>query len=182
MTSYKNNKEIVKIDHHKIWDEVGTVYQRGFKIKEELLDKFRDVLNCECIMEKNAYRKGWLSIPFEQEGKRYFMNLTQNGEVCVGWNNLAYTEKTWDNLEVGDILINDDKYERKVLSVSDEMIFYSQVGDHNKFSDHCTRKQLQSFGWKIKNAEESDEVEVNCEGQTHTISRKSAIALNILKE
>lgn len=84
-------KYLVKIIYHKIWDENGTVYKKGYKINSVFYLHFYNSLQAEAAMEKDYYRKLWLSASLvskiamtkaeilaeAKNGRVYFMNLTQ---------------------------------------------------------------------------------------------------------
>lgn len=67
------------------------------------------------------------------------------------------TEITWDNLEVGDVLIDDDAEERKVLAVVGEIVFTSRQNDHERSENYYCQKELQEEGWTIKQPEQPKE-------------------------
>lgn len=71
------------------------------------------------------------------------------------WHQLAYAEevKSWDNLEVGDILIDQNGEERAVLGISGEDVFFSYEDDHSKVLGYGTKTILQSWGWTIRGVE-----------------------------
>lgn len=58
-------------------------------------------------------------------------------------------EKTWDTLEVGDILVDDDGDERAVLGVMGKIVFYSNL-EFNESGDWETVTALKWSGWTIK--------------------------------
>lgn len=64
------------------------------------------------------------------------------------------TEITWDNLEVGDVLIDDNGDERKVLGIAGEIVFFSSSKDFEEYGYQASRKSLQDHGWTIKQPKE----------------------------
>jgi hypothetical protein len=74
-------------------------------------------------------------------------------EVVKGW------KPSWDNLSVGNILIDDDGDERVVLGTVGEIVF-TDIGDGNKNIatdniEHSTVGYMKAQGWKIKNMEDT---------------------------
>lgn len=74
------------------------------------------------------------------------------------WPALEETElellnPSWDNLQVGDILIDDDGDEHRVLGVCGEIIFVSDSDDHRESYLYNTAYEFQQGGWTIKGSE-----------------------------
>jgi len=66
---------------------------------------------------------------------------------------LKLVEKTLENLEVGDILINKNEQAHRVLGICGELVFYSFSNDFNDPLAYRTRHYLKVRGWKIKQEE-----------------------------
>lgn len=77
-------------------------------------------------------------------------------------NNNYMTEKTWENLEVGDILIDNNNDEYKVLGICGEVIFYSiaNIFDLLGTGNYLTKRRLIELGYKIKGASEDKPKEI----------------------
>jgi hypothetical protein len=68
---------------------------------------------------------------------------------CFKDIHLDTLEKTWDNLEVGDIIVNQGE-EAKILEVLSNSFLRSNRGDFSKTGGWYTPKEAQNDGWKIK--------------------------------
>lgn len=64
------------------------------------------------------------------------------------------TEKTWENLEVGDILIDEVDREVSVLAIVGRIIFISEPDNFDESNCYYTSKELVEMGYKIKGASE----------------------------
>ena len=63
-------------------------------------------------------------------------------------------KKTWDNLQAGDILINNYGDERMVLGILIDLVFPSYINDFETTDDEFWhKKELQNGGWTIKQPE-----------------------------
>lgn len=70
----------------------------------------------------------------------------------------APEEKTWDTLQVNDVLIYNDCDERTVLGVCGRVIFYSSFLDKDTTHSFDTKETLIKWGWKIKQDTPTEEV------------------------
>jgi hypothetical protein len=70
-----------------------------------------------------------------------------------GVEDLKLVEKTLDNVEVGDMLVNKSREEHKVLGVCGEIVFLSRRQDFNDTLGCRTRHYLKVNGWKTKQEE-----------------------------
>ena len=64
------------------------------------------------------------------------------------------TEKTWDNLEFGDVLIDEVDREVSVLAIVGRIIFISEPDNFDESNCYYTSKELVEMGYKIKGASE----------------------------
>lgn len=64
-----------------------------------------------------------------------------------------FKEKTWDNLSEGDILIDNNGYEREVFGTLGRLISISNC-NKDVFCGSFTKEQLIEMGFKIKGASE----------------------------
>ena len=103
--------------------------------------------------------------------------VTSGVEICSCEHKWELVKKNWDTLAIGDVILNPYGEEKEVLGRAGKMLF---TGHNGKFTGKGTGKDYQESDWKIKDAIE-DEVEVECEGNKVKISRKSAIALGLIK-
>lgn len=85
-------------------------------------------------------------------------NCSICGVGCV--MNIRPLEKTWDNIEVGDVLKNTSGRKRWVLGVCGRAIFVSILNDPNR-SDvgYYIKEELIKIGYTIDQPEQKDEVE-----------------------
>lgn len=67
-------------------------------------------------------------------------------------------EKTWDTLQVNDVLIDDRGDEKTVVGVCGRVIFYSRYYDKDATSYFKTKETLIKDGWKIKQDTPTEEV------------------------
>lgn len=72
-------KYLVKINYHKVYGDNGTVYRKGYTINHHIYQHFYNSLQAEAAMEKDYYRKLWLSTPLSWSKSKLvvYMNLTQ---------------------------------------------------------------------------------------------------------
>lgn len=119
----------------------------------------------------------------------FFYKNNGDGDHCIHWDKLAYAENTWDNLAVGDVLIDSAGRERTILGICGSVVFYSSTRYKDMFNTNSYENDYSSLahlknnsGWTIKGGgEESDDVTVECEGEKRVISRKSAKSLGLIK-
>lgn len=64
------------------------------------------------------------------------------------------TNKTWETLSVGDILIDSNDLEVAVLAVIGRIIFISEPDNYDESNCYYTSKELIEMGYKIKGASE----------------------------
>lgn len=77
------------------------------------------------------------------------------------WTRLAPLEKTWDTLEVGDIIIHEDGSTMKVLGVLGELVFTSFWDEHDVYGFAWTVAELKGRSdLRIKGAQSDDTREV----------------------
>lgn len=84
--------------------------------------------------------------------------LNDKGEVVVQFDSGGHcnapevkrVEKTWDTLEVGDILIDDRGDERSVQATAGGLVFYSTKFDYDVSCGYQTLQEMQADGWIIK--------------------------------
>lgn len=67
---------------------------------------------------------------------------------------LTPAPKTWDTLEVGDIIVDTDGTEEKVLAVMGDVFLRSCSDDFDETQSWYTKKEVQKNGYKIKGGEE----------------------------
>jgi len=60
------------------------------------------------------------------------------------------TEITWDTLKWKDVVVDVNGIERMVLGVLNDLLFISQYTDFENHSMIITKKELQGFGYTIK--------------------------------
>ena len=99
----------------------------------------------------------------------YFHDL----DVC----DIELAPKTLDNLEVGDVVVDEDGDKLTVLGETNS--YKMTLANSKEGGADWTQEELKLCGYKPFT--ETDEVEVTVEGKTTKISRKSAIALGLLK-
>ncbi|WP_146082376.1 hypothetical protein [Rathayibacter sp. AY1C5] len=61
----------------------------------------------------------------------------------------------WDDLQVGDILVNSDGDEREVLGIAGKMIFLDN--GEGELGEWDTAKYLQNYDWTIKQGSPADD-------------------------
>lgn len=91
---------------------------------------------------------------------------------------LELVSKTLDNLEVGDILVDKDRDEKKVLGICGEVYFLSYENNFDSFGDMYTLKEIKKLGFKLKSGKSSDKtIEVSMD----EIAEKFSIPVEKLK-
>jgi len=118
------------------------------------------------IIETNG--SNWVMVE-ANNGNRFGLDSSYNKDM---WE---HAEKTWDTLEVGDVIVDKDGDERKILGVCGEAVFVSQFGDFDNFHTGIGKKELQKIGYKIKDAtEETPEytMEEACDKMGHKFKIK----------
>ena len=95
--------------------------------------------------------------------------------------NYTIKEEYMFKVKVGDEVVDRDGGHRsKVLEVGQTTFLNSKVEEFNKVDFWITFERAEELGWKIK-GQESDEVEVMCEGNKTMLSRQSAKTQGFLK-
>ncbi len=86
-----------------------------------------------------------------------FIRISDGKEHHEKWDNLAYAEKIWDNLEVGDVLISENGLNKKeVLGVCGSVVFTTRLGV-KKCCFGVDKEELIKDGWNIEGMEEEYE-------------------------
>lgn len=70
---------------------------------------------------------------------------------------LSPLEKTWETLQAGDIVIDEEGYERKVLARVDELIALSDENYHDIFNSLRVVSRIKKFGYTIKQDKPQEE-------------------------
>lgn len=81
------------------------------------------------------------------------------GSIPINWCDeelelIKPMEKTFENLEAGDVVVDTDGEEAKVIDVLPNSFLRSCWGTFDQTWGWHTKKQAQRYGWKIKGAEE----------------------------
>lgn len=74
---------------------------------------------------------------------------------------LESVRKDWDNLQVGDILVDKEENEDRVIGVCGEAIFIGYVDGSRAANYYYTAAELRKGGWTIKGAGTDDTVELS---------------------
>ena len=85
-------------------------------------------------------------------------------------------EKTWDNLEVGDVLLTEYGNGKTILGMSGKVFLLSAPDEPESYGGSWTISDMKRHGWTIKQSL-SEDVTIEIEGKKKVISRKSAEAL-----
>lgn len=82
-------------------------------------------------------------------------------------SDLELVEKTWDTLEVGDVI--ESKYTRtaRVLAVCGEAFLRSMWDDHKVASTWCAITEAKKVGWKIQQSTPSEPETIEILGKTY---------------
>lgn len=115
------------------------------------------------------YHKGQkvvISNPIVSEHKGKIITLTYpigKGWMCkenmMAWieEEISPLEKTWETLKAGDIVIDEEGYERKVLARVDELIALSDENYHDIFNSWRVVSRIKKFGYTIKQDKPQEE-------------------------
>lgn len=63
---------------------------------------------------------------------------------------ITFPVKTWDNLTIGDIIVDTDGDESEVLAVTGKVFLRSLWGNFTSASSWYTKSEAQQDGWTIK--------------------------------
>ncbi len=89
----------------------------------------------------------------------YFINERTGEMVCFFWDWLAYadTEKTWENLEVGDV-ITTRSGDKTVLGICGSLLFLSYTNDKTRpdGGPWTISRVMRQRDWKIKDTTPED--------------------------
>lgn len=80
-----------------------------------------------------------------------------------GERHLELATPSWDNLQVGDIILSDFGSEAKVLAVIGDVFLRSSWDDFDIVGYWYTTKQAQGYDCTLKGSEDEDTVEVTLE-------------------
>lgn len=89
-------------------------------------------------------------------------------------------EKTWETLQVNDVLIDRNGNERGVLGVCGRVIFLSYSINKDDFHISQIKEHLRSVGWKIKQNTPTEEVEMTVEEATKKLGELLNKTVNIV--
>ena len=139
-----------------------TTYKKGDKIK--LVKK-----GCLKYANGSIESEDWAEKAFKEVGLPYeigsvaifdkYHNVNSGIHIeesvfNFSHEHIAPVTKDWDNLEVGDVLVDEDDQESKVLEVFTNTIILSDENDFEVAGDLLTFKELEARGYKIKQPEE----------------------------
>jgi len=113
------------------------------------IDRDGDAFVCQDI--RPSYQHAEKALGYKNT---WYIKKSQDWEV----RNLKLKNKTMDNLEVGDVLVDEDGDEQKILGMCDMVYFLSRFNDFNK-ADDCPRTlaELKGMSYKLKGVEEEEE-------------------------
>ena len=81
-----------------------------------------------------------------------YAGRAKDEEEIIKEYKITFPEKTWDTLAVGDILMDDDSAERKVLAILGDVFLLSACDDFEVAGSWYTKSEAQKFGLKIKSS------------------------------
>lgn len=149
------------------------------------LIKFKDTLRVGDEVVGNLYdgtviSVGEIEFVVEENGIYKTQNWWDDNEMEI----TKAAKPSWDNLRVGDIIVdtNDDD-EAVVLVVMGDTFLKSQwksLGKLYKTGTWMTKKEAKENMRTVKSADTEDEIDITVDGKTTRISRKSAEALNLI--
>lgn len=131
------------------------------ELKFKAGQKVKVVSNSDpCIKSKQLMVGKVCEIKFIDNSDIYPYSVWNEDKSNWWWfieSDLQAVERTLDDLEVGDILVNGDE-ERKVLGLLESLIFTSDNIDFDSASSTVwTVKQLKIHGWSLKQEEQPED-------------------------
>ncbi|MDI9960697.1 MULTISPECIES: hypothetical protein [unclassified Rhodococcus (in: high G+C Gram-positive bacteria)] len=116
------------------------------------------------IARPNADQE-WLvtsvAMSFDQLGNLAKQTVTVKRDGCAeefDSSQLVLAEKGLDNLEVGDIIVDTDGDEAKVLAVLGDVFLRSGWSDFDGTADWLTVSEAKSAGWTVKQDTPTEEI------------------------
>jgi hypothetical protein len=89
----------------------------------------------------------------------YYHTLDGSHDCCTYERNFELMEKTMDNLEAGDVLVNKDfDYDLEVQGTIGKIVFAISTDYHTILS--YSLDELKDLGWKLKDSTEQVELTV----------------------
>lgn len=144
--------------------------EHKFKVGDRVITK------ADCYQRDNGTErpKGYVFTIAEIDGVSYRENVgVMDG---LGSSEIELCKKDWDTLEVGDIIVDTDGEEAKVLAVLGDVFLRSCWKDFRYASDcWSTKKYAEDEGWKIKGAEETDTVKMTVSEVSKLVGKKVEI-------
>lgn len=131
MSKFKKGDKVVALEDHS-----GYTLTKGKTYVVDSLDYDGDPR----VINDEGYKVGVFSFYFELAPKRKY-NKRKKVSMKV---------KTLDNLEVGDVLVLNGRFERTVLAVVRSLIALSVAGDPTDYLGWYTVTQLNKNGHKLK--------------------------------
>lgn len=98
----------------------------------------------------------------DMQDNTFYINGCQHSFGGLSELTIIFEPKTMDNLEVGDVLVNNDnRLEYKVQAVSGELIFYSAPNKFNRSESFYHVEEIKSY-FTLKNQDPKPEtIEIN---------------------
>lgn len=138
-------------------------------------DKFK-VIDGNENSTHNYYRLGEIITLVEDDGSSNpFFQRKSGDRICTSFRSLEPYKKDLDNLEVGDILIDNEGNERMVLGISDLVFHMSSEDDLDVAYGNFTLAEFKRDGWRLK--EEEKKVELTLD----EVAEKFGVDVNLLK-
>lgn len=112
------------------------------------------------IRPKRAMVGKVCEIKYIDESRRRLYAVWDENKSIYWWfgeSDLQAINRTLDDLEVGDILVDDDGDETKVLGVLGEVIFRSRINEFGVFGIGYTVTELKDEGFKLKQEEQPED-------------------------
>lgn len=111
---------------------------------------------------------GEMYLVMKDEGGDYYINSPEECNCQEKWE--LVTPKTLENIEFGDVVVDKDGYERKVLGRLNSLVFLSDVNDFDCADVTYTVEELKKRGFTLKQEPEDKEEVINIEGKDYTVS------------
>ncbi|KAB2587260.1 hypothetical protein BS297_00850 [Rhodococcus erythropolis] len=92
------------------------------------------------------------------ESDTVYYNDTEGNGVYSEHLELVRSVKTFDNLEVGDIIVDTDGDEAKVLAVLGDVFLKSGWNDFDETASWLTVSEAKSAGWTVKQDTPTEEI------------------------